>query len=541
MYTALYYVLIPRGILLLTLIIALLTPAAYQARAAMVGLGEQVILRGASVNASDSFGTSMALDGDTLAIGAPGKEVVGTETSNAGAVYIFRRENGSWVEQAVLQASNAQDGDSFGSQVALKGDTLAVAARREDGVNNAVTDAGAVYIFVRTNATWTEQAIVRASNTESFDLFGFAIALDHDLLAVGAPLEDHASNLRQAAGATYVFTRQNGVWTEQKILRASDAEMDDWFGTSIALQNNTLIVGASHASDDAGAVYVFNKINTTWHQQTILEASNGEAEDYFGHSLAFDANTLVVGATHEDGQANNLVQAGAAYVFIQGTDNSWGEQTVLRAFDANPFDSFGASVAVAGDRIVVGARSADGATNLMPDAGAAYVFTRDTANWREQATLYAANPGSEDQFGDSVAVADTTVVVGAPNEAGSDDTIEQAGAAYVFETVINQAPVAVADADQTVAPESLVTLNGSASSDPDDDMLSHTWTQTAGPPVTLSGATTAMPTFTAPAAPAVLTFELQVSDPAGAESTDMVTITVEESPHWSIVLPMVRK
>jgi hypothetical protein len=344
----------------------------------------------------------------------------GTGGTDAGAAYVFTKSGTTWTQQQKLQASDVEAGDSFGNSVALDGDTVVVGAYSEDTGGSA---AGAAYVFTRTGTTWTQQQKLVASDAEADDRFGWSVALDGDTVVVGAPEEDTGGSV---AGAAYVFTRTGDTWTEQEILYASDAGTGDLFGISIALDGDTLVVGAYGVytgGSYAGAAYVFTRTGTTWPEQQILYASDVEASDRFGYSVALDGDTVVVGAYYEDTGGNN---AGAAYVFTR-SGSTWTEQEILYASDAQADDYFGTSVALDGDTVVVGARGEDTGGS---SAGAAYVFTRSGDTWTEQEILYASDAQSNDRFGYSVALDGDTVVVGAYLE---DTGGTDAGAAYVIQ------------------------------------------------------------------------------------------------------------
>jgi FG-GAP repeat len=333
----------------------------------------------------DLFGSAVALsaDGNTLAVGAPAEDSNATgingnqsddSAADAGAVYVFVRAVGVWSQQAYVKASNAGTGDYFGSAVALSGDgqTLAVGAKWEDSgaigvdgnqADNSAPDAGAVYVFTRAPGTWSQQAYVKASNTAatvpnlstgSGDQFGSSLALsgDGNTLAVGAPAEDSIAsgiNGNQAdesatnAGAVYVLTRSAGVWSHQAYIKASSTDGGDRFGSAVAFSGdgNALAVGArgeasgasgiggnqaDNSAPSAGAVYIFTRTAGSWSQQAYVKASNTDPLDGFGSAVAlnFDGNTLVVGATGEDGTSpgiggnqasNGPGGSGAAYLY----------------------------------------------------------------------------------------------------------------------------------------------------------------------------------------------------------------------------------
>ncbi|MFO0774985.1 MAG: cadherin-like beta sandwich domain-containing protein [Nitrospiraceae bacterium] len=260
-------------------------------------------------------------------------------------------------QQAYAKASNTGTLDKFGRTVALDGDTLVVGTIGEDsaatGINgnqsdNSASGSGAVYVFTRNGSTWTQQAYIKASNTGAFDEFGASVALSGDTLAVGAIGEDssatgingnEADNSASSSGAVYVFTRSGTTWTQQAYVKASDTEAGNLFGWSLALSGDTLAVGATQENSSAtgvngneannsatgsGAVYVFTRSGSTWSQQAYVKASNTGANDTFGHSVALSGDTLAVAALGEDSAAtgingneadNSASASGAAYVF----------------------------------------------------------------------------------------------------------------------------------------------------------------------------------------------------------------------------------
>jgi hypothetical protein len=467
---------------------------------------QDAYVKASNTEAGDYFGFSVALSGDTLAVGAIFEDSVaagidGDEADNnasaSGAVYVFTRDGaGLWSQQAYVKASNAGAGDWFGRAVALHGDTLAVGAIFEDSAatgidgdesNNDATDAGAVYLFTRDGAgLWSQQAYVKASNAEAGDGFGRSVALSGDTLAVGANREgsaatgidgDEADNNALVSGAVYLFARDGaGDWEQQSYVKASNAEADDQFGISIALSGDTLAVGANREDSAAigidgdeadnnapvsGAVYVFARDGAgVWSQQAYVKASNAEAFDEFGFSIALSDDTLAVGANREDSAAtgmdgdesdNTTLNSGAVYVFTRDDAGDWSQQAYVKASNAGA-NLFGDSVALSGDTLAVGATREDSAAtgingdegaNTAPDSGAVYVLTRDGAGlWSQQAYVKASNTGELDLFGFSVALSGDTLAVGAYQENSaatgvygdeSSDSAPASGAVYVFD------------------------------------------------------------------------------------------------------------
>lgn len=202
-----------------------------------------------------------ALTGVT--INSPNEGATLNAAGNSGAAYVFTRTSGSWNQQAYLKASNAQSGDEFGSSVALSSDTLVVGASLEDSVasgvngdqtNNSASGSGAAYVFTRSGTTWSQQAYLKASNPEVADNFGASVALSSDTVVIGAFNEDsnasgangdQTNNSAGGSGAAYIFTRSGTTWSQQAYLKASNTETGDQFGNSVAVSGGQLAVGAN--------------------------------------------------------------------------------------------------------------------------------------------------------------------------------------------------------------------------------------------------------------------------------------------------------
>jgi hypothetical protein len=411
---------------------------------------QQTYLKASNAEQYDAFGWSVAISGDTVVVGAHFEDSNGTggESDNsapqAGAAYVFVRSGAAWSQQAYLKASNANAGDRFGVSVAISGDTVVVGAPEEDSngtggeSDNSASKAGAAYVFVRSGATWSQQAYLKASNAESNDIFGYvySVAISGDTVVVGAPLEDsngmdESDNSASKAGAAYVFVRSGATWSQQAYLKASNAEQYDAFGNPVAISGDTVVVGAwfedsngtggegDNSAPQAGAAYVFVRSGAVWSQQAYLKASNAEAGDEFGYtSVAISGDTVVVSAHFEDSNGtggesdNSASDAGAAYVFVR-SGTTWSQQAYLKASNADAHDKFGEhAVAISGDTVVVSAHFEDSnstggeSDNSASDAGAAYVFTPDTdGDGIPDVTDNCpndANPGQEDADGDGM-------------------------------------------------------------------------------------------------------------------------------------------
>jgi uncharacterized repeat protein (TIGR01451 family) len=352
------------------------------------------------------FGFSVSVSGDTAVVGAPLEDKAGA--LNAGSAYVFVRSGTAWILQQKLLASDGAASDRFGDSVAVSGDTVVVGANRDSNPGGA--NAGSAYVFVRSGTTWTEQQKLLASDGAQGDQFGTSVSASGDTVVVGAPWD--TAPLGVGTGSAYVFVRSGTIWTEQQKLAASDAMPFDHFGSSVSVSGDTLVAGAQRddttGGEDAGSAYVFVRIATTWTEQQKLVASDGAAFDTFGIAVSITADTVAVGASRHDGPAG--VDTGSAYVFVR-SGSIWTEQQKLVASDAMPFDHFGFSVAVSGDTVVAGARHDDAIGGL--DAGSAYVFVRSGATWTEQQKLAASDGAAFDNFGIAVSVDADTVVIGA--------------------------------------------------------------------------------------------------------------------------------
>jgi hypothetical protein len=469
---------------------------------------------------NDKLGTSVAIDGDTAVIGAE-RDGVGPNTAQ-GSAYVFTRTNGTWSLAGKLVAADGAANDNFGRSVSISGDTVVVGANLED--NGALTDQGAVYVFVRNNGVFTQQQKLLAGAAASGDGFGSSVSIDGDTIAVGVPLDDAGALTN--AGSVYIFQRTNGVWAQQAQMTASDAAANDGLGTSVAISGGTVVAGAplddAGARVDQGGAYVYTRnANNAWPQTIKLVAADGAAGDNFGANVAIDGDTLAIAASLDDVGAftdegtvsiylrtagvwalqaqivpldlvNNLrfgislsldqntlsiVATGAlGYVFVrdgggnwlqearllvpatavavagdlavfgfsgenvngnssQGsayffsrTDGVWSFPTNITTGDGDQSDTFGLSVAVSGATALVGVPGDH--VGLATGRGSAYVFVENAGVWSQQARLSANDGTTDDAFGTAVALSGDTAAIGAP----ADDVVANAaqGSVYVF-------------------------------------------------------------------------------------------------------------
>lgn len=345
--------------------------------------------------------------------------------------------------------------------------------------DNGKSVSGAAYVFRLVNGEWVFEAYLKAGNSGIDDEFGYSVAVDGDLIVVGARNEKGSSggvngadnDALDKSGAAYVFARSGGVWSQQAYLKAASPGENDLFGFSVGVSGERVIVSAyfedgasagvnqavNEGATNSGAAFVFRRvIGTDWEQEAYLRASNPGSADNFGFSVSIDGDLAVVGAFGErsndggvngDETNNGLSNAGAAYVFTRES-GSWVQAAYLKASEPGDLDQFGCSVSISGETVIVGAWNEDGAATVIDgpideaatDAGAAYFFTRGDSGWEQQAYLKAPNADPGDFFGRSVAIDGDFAVVAADFEQGGtslvdgpdDDTVTQAGAVYVF-------------------------------------------------------------------------------------------------------------
>ncbi len=446
-------------------------------------------IKASNTEAFDNFGYLVALssDGNTLAVGAVSEDsnaaiINGNQANNSlissGAVYVFvRNSNNTWEQQAYVKPSNPDSNDRFGESLAISNDgsTLVVGSPDEDSnahtiggnqTDNSAINSGAAYVFIRNGTTWSQQAYIKASNSEAGDEFAAQVAIsgDGNTLAVASRFEDSAAtgiggsqtdNTSPNSGAVYVFTRSASAWSQQAYIKAATVSNNLNFGSAtspdvgsnnqrvgrtLALSNDGTYLAVGAALDDStqgnsGAVYIFLRQSNLWSQQAFIKAAVIDIADNFGVSVALSADgaTLAVGASQESSNAkgingdatnNSSNNSGAAYIFTRiGT--TWTQQAYIKASDTLQNDLFGTSVVLSadGNTLAVGATGEDGdvgspivgeTKTSLNESGSVYVFTRTGSTWQQQARVRVTNPQLQESVGDSIALSGdgNTLVIG---------------------------------------------------------------------------------------------------------------------------------
>ena len=385
-----------------------------------------------SVEGGDMFGQSVGIDGGRAVVGAPFQESRTNANQNVedgGWAHAYSRSSGEWSYDEFLAVSNPQEGGRLGNGVAMAGRTAVAGAPSYYQDPNA--DPGRVTIAAWDSTTESWDSKFSATGVAGNDFFGTSVAIDGGIAVVGAPGVAVGSDTY--VGKAYVFTRNSsnqdtGVWSQETVLDAgSNAGQGTVFGTSVAVDGNTIVVGASGEDTYTGAAYVFTKSNNVWSRVARLTAPNRQIADAFGGSVAIDGDTIVVGAQGWDGGAQGSPRYGAAFVFTKN-NNVWSRVARLTASDYAAQDQFGFAVAVEGDTIVVGDYQDDDDDD-GDDSGSVYLFTKPSGGWGnadETVQLTGPNGAAGNKFGFSVAARGGRFIVGAPGVASDK------GAAYMY-------------------------------------------------------------------------------------------------------------
>lgn len=384
-----------------------------------------------------SFGASVATSGDTLAIG-----------QNVGLVFIYSKEGSGWSSPTELAFPTPEEGGSVVS-LALDGDTLVVGAPLDAAT---ATSAGAAFVYVRTPKGWQRQAKITATTPRAYELFGFSVALSGNTLVVGAFRDSsaakginqpHADTNAPSSGAFYVFERSGETWAETTYVKASNAKADSFFGYRVAIDGDLIAATAfaeSSIAPSSGAAYVFGREGGVWSERAFLKAPVPDASSSFGISVAVSSTAVVVGSERESGLA------GAAYVYAP-SGSTYVARAQLRPKFPRSGNLFGSAVAISGDVLAVGSSGESSSATLVdgdqsdtssPSSGAVYLYS--LGDLSERAFLKAPEPHSAASFGGSLSMSKTLLVVGAPNDSTAAPGAtpgpfmrRNSGAAYAFE------------------------------------------------------------------------------------------------------------
>lgn len=486
-----------------------------------IGWLQEAYIKASDNESYDLFGMSVSLSGDTLAVGGQYDDndqntitngpafTSNNDLEDSGAVHIYKRSGVNWAQEAYIKAPNATVWKQFGKVFSLDGDTLAVGVSGEGSPDNVITNGssasmddsgfnvGAVYVFRKVNNEWAQEAYIKASNSQNNDNFGYSVALDGNTLIVGADQEDSdqvtitngstasTDNSMEDSGAVYVFYRSGSSWEQEAYIKAGNNTEYDYFGSSVALSNDTIAVGSpwedsfetiitngssaptNDMRDDSGAVYVYRRVGGLWQQEALIKASNSTEYYQFGEVIALDKDTLAVTSLSESSNQTSITNgtgsssdisaesSGAVYVYKR-TGSNWAQEAYIKSSNSEAFDLFGSALDLQGDFLVVGVPEEDsnqttitkgaGASsdNSTENSGAVYVFKRTGTNWAQ--TAYIKSPVNEIWYGTGYAVSlsGDTLAISAPGDSNDINTVingstfaynyssESSGAVYIY-------------------------------------------------------------------------------------------------------------
>ena len=312
----------------------------------------------------DTFGGNVALDGNIAVVGSRNDDDIGEDS---GSAYVFIRNGNTWQQRAKFVAEDGAAGDAFGQAVAISNDYIVVGSPHDDDFGNS---SGSAYVFRSDGSSWRQEAKLIASDGAAGDVFGISVSVSGERILVGADLHDE---IAEDAGAAYMYVRTEDGWVEEAKLTAADGAETDLFGVRVALSGETALISArrdDHATMgvDAGSAYVFVHQDGKWIEQAKLIAPDGAADDRFARSVALFDDSALIGAMFTDDSGEN---SGSAYVFSR-SENSWAPVTKLLAGDGGTDDLFGWSVAIGHDYMLVGAIQHDAGVN---EAGASFIYS----------------------------------------------------------------------------------------------------------------------------------------------------------------------
>lgn len=373
---------------------------------------QQAKLTAADAAASDNFGFSVALEGDTAVAGAFNDDT--SAGVDAGSAYVFTRSGTTWAQQARLTASNAAAGNVFGVSVAISGETVLV------GAYLAESGTGSAYAFTRTGTTWTQQARLIAADRATGDAFGWSVALSGNTAVVGADGKNTTAGVD--AGNAYIFTRSGSTWSQQAKLAAGSAQANARFGVAVAIDGEAVLIGADR-ENNYGAVYLYERSGTTWAQKWRGQSPYNSfgADPSLGYAVALKGDVAFAGAYKAD-IAYAGEDAGCGFFFNRNIGMLIGSRE-FPLVDADQGNGLGFALAMAGETVLVG--SPGDSTAKASSTGTVQVFVRSSGAWGWQGQLTSPVAASNTNFGVSLAMDGDTALVGIRHE-------QSWGGAHVF-------------------------------------------------------------------------------------------------------------
>lgn len=405
------------------------------------------------IQLAENYGFDVAIDGDFAVVGAVAKAI--TSTNQGGAYVLQKQSDGSWSEHQILLAPDRRQFDSFAQSVAIYDDVIVIGSIGQDydeNNQNFISAAGAVYIYKKDSSdNWNFFQKIIANDRISDGYFGFAVDIYQNTIIVGATRDDfdaNGSNFLNRAGSAYIFEEDtSGMWMQVGKINASERATEDRFGNAVTIHEDWIAVGARLEDEDendqntisgSGSVFLYHK-NTDgdWEYSQKIVPLNRNGVASFGWSLDLQDDILVVGALFTSLSQNQ--NEGTVHVFNVDISDIWSETQILSASDGSDADRFGYDVAINEDIILVGTpedKSTDG--GMTNDHGSVYMFLKNgtTGEWLEQQKILVSNwQDSEPQdFGHAIAISGNEMIIGNPiaHEIDPDTSNEIADAGAVY-------------------------------------------------------------------------------------------------------------
>jgi len=343
-----------------------------------------------------------------MAVGTPNDIDSGIES---GSVYAYRLGISGWGDVQKITAFDADTNDHFGYSVSISGDKMVVGAYGDD--DNGLA-SGSVYTYTWNGSSWGGVQKITAFDGTSGDRFGYSVSMSGDKMIVGSYFDNGEQ------GSVYSYVWSGSSWGDVQKITAFDAAAGDYFGVSVSISGDKMVVGAYGDDDNgsfSGSVYTYTWNVSSWGGVQKITAFDGVAGDQFGYSVSMSGDRMVVGAF---GRGNDV---GLAYTYVWG-GSSWGGVQEITAFDADVDDFFGYSVSISGDIVAIGSYGSDGIGSVT---GAMYVYQWN-GSWVFDQKIWASDGLIADQFGHSVSVSGNYAMVGAPLHG-----VGNRGAVYVYD------------------------------------------------------------------------------------------------------------
>ncbi|MCP5468620.1 MAG: DUF4215 domain-containing protein [Deltaproteobacteria bacterium] len=372
---------------------------------------------------SDEFGSSIDIDDNVIIVGAAFDNVIDMGVDR-GAAYIFEQSGVLWEKKHKLSPNIGQDYENFGSSVGISGSTVVAGAPSHIEIDQ---ETGAAYIYEKNGDNWEEKLKLVPNTLKDGDAFGSSVAIDNDIIVIGAPLVDGNGI---DSGAVYVYEKNGDNWEQSAILKPDnlDADKYDYYGRVVAISNGTILVGCHNddhqGNTDSGAAYVYEKVGNAWTQKQKLIANDVDAYVYFGEAIAIHGDSLVVGAYTDVDYGD---KRGTVYLF-ERKNNTWQQSKKFSPEGLKPFDTFGNSLALNEDTLVVGALLDD---EKSQDSGAAYLYHKENGDWTLKRKVTAFDAFFNDQFGSAVAIGNEVIAIAAHWDDNQDNDYNN-GSVYIF-------------------------------------------------------------------------------------------------------------